>query len=277
MTNTAKTDHKASTHKNLATAFTLIELLVVIAIIAVLMAILMPALQRVKEQARDQACRANLRSVGLGVVMYLEDNDFKMPNMYTHTNNCNGHLWWDNNGNPLRAGDDRAYWGIAYLNYVKERKVFGCAAWINFCETVAKDLLYGGDHKLIYTSAFGANGWLTEENAAAIPKHAEVIVAHDHMEPRIENGTGTGNSDMLFSPTPGGVNLRHYRQGGGRAPWYRGIFRHNTRSAGEFETGGSLNILWLDSHVTSLQETTGTDENGQPTVFKRWYDPLNKN
>ena len=52
--------------------FTLIELLVVIAIIAILMGILMPALSRVKEQARDQACKANLKSVGVGILMYLQ-------------------------------------------------------------------------------------------------------------------------------------------------------------------------------------------------------------
>jgi len=251
-------------------AFTLIELLVVIAIIAVLMAILMPALQRVKDQARDQACRGNLKNVGLGVMMYLQDHDFTMPDMHTHTNNTNGHLWWDTAGNPLRAGDLRAYWGIAYYPYIEDREVFGCPAFRNYCETIAKELLYGGDPKLIYTSAFGANGWLTEENTLRIPRHSEVIVAHDHMEPRIENGANAGNSDMLF-PSPTGTNLTHYRRGGGRGDWYRGIFRHNIRSLDDFETGGTLNILWLDGHVTSLRETTGED------VLKRWYDPLKKN
>jgi len=247
-------------------AFTLIELLVVISIIAVLMAILMPALARVKDQARDQACRANLKGVGLGIMMYLQDNDFTMPDMHTHTGNTNGHLWWDAAGNPLKAGADMAYWGIAYHNYLKEREVFGCAAFRNFCETLAKDLLYGGDHKLIYTSAFAANGWLTKENTILIPRHSEVIMAHDHMEPRIENGT----ADMLYAD-PGGVNLTHYREGGGRSNWYRGIFRHNIRRSGNFETGGTLNVLWLDGHVTSMDENNGEE------VPKRWYDPLEKN
>ncbi len=252
-------------------AFTLIELLVVIAIIAILMAILMPALQRVKDQARDQACRGNLKGVGLGVLMYLQDNDYIMPNLHADpaTNQTNGHLWWDDSGNPLRGDDDRAYWGILFYEYVKDRELFGCPAFRNFCETIAKDLLYGGDHRLIYTSAFAINGWLTKENTVRIPRHSEVIVAHDHMEPRIENGNQSGNSDMLF-PSPTGVNLTHYRQGGGRADWYRGIFRHNIRKLDDFETGGTLNMLWLDGHVTSLRETTGED------VQKRWYDPLNK-
>jgi len=123
---------------------------------------------------------------------------------------------------------------------------------------------------LIYTSAFGANGWLTKENTLRIPRHSEVIVAHDHAEPRIENGASTGNADMLFVG-PDGTNLTHYRRGGGRANWYRAIFRHNIRGSDDFETRGTLNILWLDGHVSSLRETTGED------VRKRWYDPLNKN
>lgn len=256
-----------------ARAFTLIELLVVISIIAILMAILMPALSRVKEQANDTACRANLKSVGLGVSMYLQDSSFIMPNMHSNVgdtdNRTNGHLWWDANGKPLAASADRAYWGIIYLPFLKERKVFGCAAFRNYCETLAKDLLYGGDPKLIHVSAFAANGWLSKENVIRIPRHSEIIVAHDHMEPRIENGNNAGNSDMLF-PSPNGTNLTHYRQGGGRANWYRGIFRHNIRARGDFETGGSLNMLWLDGHVSSLTETTGEG------VLKRWYDPLNK-
>ena len=254
-----------------ARAFTLIELLVVIAIIAILMAILMPALSRVKEQARDQACRANLKSIGVGILMYLQDNNYLLPDIHADpaNNNCNGHLWWDTAGNPLTIDDDRAYWGIAFIPYLEEREVFGCAAFRNFCETLAKDLLYGGDHRLIYYSAFAVNGWLTKENTVRLPHHAEIIVAHDHMEPRVENGNNAGNSDMLF-PSPNGVNLTHYREGGSRANWYRGIFRHNIRSRSDFETGGSLNTLWLDGHVDSLKETTGEG------VLKRYYDPLNK-
>ena len=253
--------------KHVARGFTLIELLVVIAIIALLMAILMPALQRAKDQARDQACKSNLKGVGLGIRMYLDDNDYTMPDTYTHNIKCNGHLWWNASGTPLRTSDDRAYWGIAYIDYVKERKLFGCPAFRNFCEILSQELLYQAHPKYIYTSAFGANGWLTEENTNAIPRHAEVIMCHDHMEPRIENGV----RDMLFNTGPGSMNLTHYRAGGGRRNWYRGIFRHNVRSGDEFRTGGSLNILWLDSHVTSLNETTGDD------VLKRWYDPLDKN
>ena len=250
--------------------FTLIELLVVVAVIALLMAILLPALQRARDQARDVVCRSNLRNVGAGIYMYLEDNAYKWPDLNTYHSATNGHLWWDEKGRPLELDDRYAYWGIAFIDYVKKREVFGCPSFRNFCGIIAQDLLYGGDLDFIYTSAFAVNGWLSEEETTRMPHPSEVIVAHDHMEPRVEHGNTTDHSDMLF-PSPAGINLTHYREGASRANWYRGIFRHNTRSGGEFKTGGTLNILWLDTHVSRLRETTGED------VPKRWYDPLDKN
>jgi len=243
-------------------AFTLIELLVVIAIIALLLAILMPALQRVKEQAREQACRAHLKSIGLGIQMYLDDNDYLMPDFHTHTNACNGHLWYGARGQLLKSADDRSYWGVIYLEYLKEEKLFGCPSFKNFSQIVAQELLYSAGE--IDNSAYSMNGWLTKEKSVSIPRHSEVVVAHDHMEPRIENG-----NDMLYANSSG-MNFEHYRTGN-RKSWYRGIFRHSVKATQDDRTGGNLNCLWLDGHVTTIKETLGED------IPKRWYDPLDKN
>ncbi|MBL9001342.1 MAG: DUF1559 domain-containing protein [Phycisphaerae bacterium] len=53
-------------------AFTLIELLVVISVVALLLGLLMPALGRARESGRRVRCLNNLRSLGLGLQMYMD-------------------------------------------------------------------------------------------------------------------------------------------------------------------------------------------------------------
>jgi prepilin-type N-terminal cleavage/methylation domain-containing protein len=62
-------------------AFTLIELIVVIAIIGVLAALLLPVLSRAKEAARGANCLSNLHQIGIGLQLYVQDNNNKLPFM----------------------------------------------------------------------------------------------------------------------------------------------------------------------------------------------------
>lgn len=245
--------------------FTLIELLVVISIIAMLLAILMPALSKVKEKAREVICRTHLRSVGLGMLLYIEDYDGKAFN----SSGSNSFFWKDTNGDYLTPNVGNPYWGVAYKDYIGDPDIFECPSF-----TRVTQLIYPVDPELIKQAAFGLNFNIYNiENASSedrkkksrklsgIRSHANFIVAHDHVEPRMDGG----NTDMFYNSGPGTNNLTQYRSGGSRSQYYRGIFRHSMSSNDQFETKGNANMLWLDGHVDSLKETTGDD------VKESWY------
>ena len=59
--------------------FTLIELLVVVAIIAILAAILLPSLHSARRAARSITCKNNLRQLGIGMTMYMTDQNGFLP------------------------------------------------------------------------------------------------------------------------------------------------------------------------------------------------------
>ena len=83
-------------------AFTIIELLVVIAIIAILAAILFPVFARARENARRASCMSNLKQIGLGIMMYSQDYDEKLPPTYNYYNGSGNSplVWWEDVTQP---------------------------------------------------------------------------------------------------------------------------------------------------------------------------------
>jgi len=110
-----------------ASGFTLIELLVVIAIISILAAILFPVFARARENARKAACMSNLKQIGLGLMMYVQDYDETYPVSYFAGAPAGKLTWYD-----------------VLDPYIKSDQVFVCPTAGKIESTGASDPSSGG-------------------------------------------------------------------------------------------------------------------------------------
>jgi prepilin-type N-terminal cleavage/methylation domain-containing protein/prepilin-type processing-associated H-X9-DG protein len=89
----------------LQAAFTLIELLVVIGIIAILAALLLPALSKAKARAQRLQCTSQMKQLGLGIHLWVDDHQDRFPPTAYRTGDYQYQLSWDDYINRTIGGN----------------------------------------------------------------------------------------------------------------------------------------------------------------------------
>jgi len=174
-------------HNTRRRGFTLIELLVVIAIISILASILFPVFARARENARRASCMSNLKQIGLGTMMYVQDYDEKYPQAYwysspTFTKSASDYTLQEVDGMPgklFKTGDaggtprgNYISWMDLIFPYVKSTQLFVCPS-----DTTDVGYPSYGYNPLI-------SGWKRTSNShgialAAVSRPSEVIMNYD--------------------------------------------------------------------------------------------------
>jgi prepilin-type N-terminal cleavage/methylation domain-containing protein/prepilin-type processing-associated H-X9-DG protein len=226
-------------------SFTLIELLVVVAIIAVLVAILLPALSQARETAKLIQCGANLRQIGTGVHLYVNDYDG-----WLFSNICTGP--------QMEATWGSAWsWMLVARKYVPDQNTFRCPS-----------------HTIIYPTtsplrSYILNGWICGPTYVAGTKQMKMDDAASYHGPDkltlmwdVWRGFGDNGADPWRENT---LYEKH-----GNLCWQTWIWNnqdmyHKKRKLASF--------LFLDGHVSPYDYAFAVESVGSiwPETIYGWY------
>lgn len=208
-------------------AFTLIELLVVIAIIAILAAILFPVFAQARESARTTACLSNMKQIGTGLMMYIQDYDEMMPGsrMIGGQGDCNS------NGTNVT-------WQSVINPYIKNFGVFQCPSNPNRRLTTE-------ERDKNFLTSYAANGvvWYTPRSIAQLNRPADTVAVVESTWQCADLGDWVARKNI---PTA--------------CAWGQGFNMHRGRN-------GLMNWMFFDGHAKAMKlpqvwKRNGTFPNG---------------
>jgi len=244
--------------KNSEPGFTLIELLVVIAIIAILAAMLLPALSSAKEKAKRATCVNHQHQMGASMVMYLSDNNDKVPpSAYNDTMTTGTDAAYDayDHNLPTDAAfnPDNDSFGLGKLFDGKTAptgKIFYCLSGTDL-KGLGTAAVYKSERTYEHYSK-GPKGWpywLTDDNGA-VDGSARVRTGYSYIP------QGTKVLKTMTSPYGGSFSAQSFAKKGNELSSKYAIladllYRSDmlTHRSG-LKKGVGVNALFGDMHVT---------------------------
>jgi prepilin-type N-terminal cleavage/methylation domain-containing protein/prepilin-type processing-associated H-X9-DG protein len=195
-------------------AFTLIELLVVIAIIAILAAILFPVFAQAKQAAKKTVDLSNMKNIGLGFILYNNDNDDRAPfirDVHVYATDFTGpsEISWKDLTYPyIKSGGGRVNSVGQIFNTPEDGGIFQSPlaqfAWSSAGPASGRTPAGSGDETTRFPRSYAVNN---EAGANELGGEQKWWPANYTDSPWLDQGSGdinllsTPSTVIMFSPT----------------------------------------------------------------------------
>jgi prepilin-type N-terminal cleavage/methylation domain-containing protein/prepilin-type processing-associated H-X9-DG protein len=247
-------------------AFTLIELLVVIAIIAILAALLLPVLSAARRRAAQAQCINNLKQLGTGMMMYIDDNQDTFPGLASLHNGFQPSDWiyWRTNSALYPSAEKSP---ILVTLAGASTNLFRCPLDISDSDRLASADADNGPYLYSYSltgygmsdanDAMGLEGNMNIGMASVFEGDTNNPTAYPFKQPAIHNPSGK----IMLAEEPG-----TYRDDpDGDSVINDGRWVPSDPDPLTIRHGGKADVTFSDGHVEAVTSAFGEDQaNSRP-------------
>ncbi len=265
--------------------FTLVELLVVIGIIALLISILMPALSRARSAGQSTVSLSNLRQIGLGLVMYKNENKGCYPRHSSPSSQVPRTRWADDMYgymkatevymSPLLSDDERQRMNKPFAHTVDP------ATGAEIAGKTVKFGGYGYNYQYLGNARTpgGVKAFYAKDGRNIRVASQTIAVADTHGS---KNGGTVWTSEGVYVIDPPLMSIDLGSQGSRRSSATPGNGQYaytggndgdpSHRSTPAERNGGRVNVLFCDGHAEPMTLRQIDDFNGDGTVDNGWWN-----